>query len=272
MDNRGTPPPIIRQKAYDQSSVFKPENLLREARRQKSTPAGKIPSVCVLDPDGDIVENLLAGNEARLNDFWACYHTTMYDFKLSELELGIIGYTVGAPFAVLVAEELFASGCQLLINITSSGQILPGKDPPFFVLVEKALRDEGTSYHYLPPSDFAFIDDKLLNLLDGEFSSLATPVYCGTTWTTDAPFRETEHAIRQARNLGILAVEMEAAALYAFSEARSNPVVCFAHVTNRMGSIEGDFEKGEACGSRDALQLISITANAWYPPMLTKLK
>jgi uridine phosphorylase len=263
MDNRGTSPPIIRQKAYEESSVFIPENLLREARRQKSIPAGKIPSVCVLDPDGDILENLLAGNEARLNDFWACYHTNMYDFKLSELELGIIGYTVGASFAVLVAEELFASGCQLLINITSSGQILHRKDPPFFVLIEKALRDEGTSYHYLPPSDFASIDNKLLNLLDEEFSSLATPVYCGATWTTDAPFRETEHAITHARHLGILAVEMEAAALYAFAEARSNPVVCFAHVTNRMGRIEGDFEKGEAYGSRDALQLITITAKAW---------
>jgi uridine phosphorylase len=249
MGKSGATPPIIGQKAYDQSSVFKPENLLREARRQKSTPAGTVPSVCVLDPDGDIVENLLAGNEARLNDYWACYHTKMYDFKLSGLELGIIGYTVGAPFAVLVAE--------------ASGQILPKKDPPFFVLVKKALRDEGTSYHYIPPSEFAFMDDKLLNLLDGKFSNLATPVYVGTTWTTDAPFRETEQAIIQARDLGILAVEMEAAALYAFSEARSHPVVCFAHVTNRMGSVEGDFEKGEASGSRVALQLISITVRAW---------
>jgi len=263
MDNRGTSPPIIRQKAYDQSSVFKPENLLREARRQKSTPAGKVPSVCVLDPDGDIVENLLSGNEARLNDFWACYHTNMYDFKLNGLELGIIGYTVGAPFAVLVAEELFASGCRLLINVTSSGQILPGKEPPFFVLIEKALRDEGTSYHYLPPSNFASIDEQLLNLLDGAFSNQATPVYRGATWTTDAPFRETEHAINQARVLRILAVEMEAAALYAFAQARSRPVVCFAHVTNRMGNVEGDFEKGEAYGSRDALQLVAVTAKTW---------
>ncbi len=263
MDKKGTPPPIIRQKAYEQSSVFIPENLLREARRQKSMPDGKVPSVCVLDPDGDIVENLLARNEARLNKYWACYHTKMYDFNLNGLELGIIGYAVGAPFAVLVAEELSASGCQLIINVTSSGQILPGKDPPFFVLVEKALRDEGTSYHYLPPSDFASVDDKLLRLLDGAFSNLATPVYRGATWTTDAPFRETEHAIRHARMLGILAVEMEAAALYAFAQARSRPVVCFAHVTNRMGNVEGDFEKGEEDGSRDALQLVAITAKAW---------
>jgi uridine phosphorylase len=263
MDKNGTPPPIIRQKAYERSSVFIPENLLREARRQRSIPAGKVPAVCVLDPDGDIVENLLARNRAQPNIYWACYHTKMYDFELDQLKLGIIGYTVGAPFAVLVAEELFACGCKLLINVTSSGQILPERDPPFFVLVEKALRDEGTSYHYIPPSDFVSIDDKLLNLLDGAFSNLSTPVCRGATWTTDAPFRETDHAIRQARLDGILAVEMEAAGLYAFAQARSRPVVCFAHVTNRMGSVEGDFEKGEEHGSRDALQLIAATARTW---------
>jgi uridine phosphorylase len=256
-------PPIIRQKAYEQSSVFIPENLLREAKRQSAIPAGKVPSICVLDPDGDIVENLLARNQARPNEFWACYHTKMHDFELDEMALGIIGYTVGAPFAVLVAEELFASGCQLLINITSSGQIVPKEKPPFFVLIEKALRDEGTSYHYIPPSDFSAIDDELLVLLDGAFSDFPEPVYRGATWTTDAPFRETEHAIDQAKRLDILAVEMEAAALYAFARARSKPVICFAHVTNQMGNVEGDFEKGEEDGSRTALQLIAATARAW---------
>ena len=263
MDENGTPPPILLHKAYEHSSVFMPENLLREARRQRSIPPGQVPAVCVLDPDGDIVENLLAQNKAQPNIHWACYHTKMYDFWLDQLKLGIIGYTVGAPFAVLVAEELFASGCKLLINVTSSGQILPERDPPFFVLVEKALRDEGTSYHYVPPSDFVSINDKLLDLLDGAFSNLSTPVCRGATWTTDAPFRETDHAIRQAKLFGILAVEMEAAGLYAFAQARSRPVVCFAHVTNRLGKVEGDFEKGEEDGSRDALQLIAATASAW---------
>jgi len=256
-------PPIIRHKAYGQPSVFVPENLLRESRRQNAISPGKVPTICVLDPDGDIVENLLARGQARPNEYWACYHTKMYDFECGDMTLGIVGYAVGAPFAVLVAEQLFASGCQLLINITSSGQIVSREKPPFFILVEKALRDEGTSYHYIPPSDFSEIDDGLLKLLDGAFTELPEPVYRGATWTTDAPFRETEQAIAQAKQLGILAVEMEAAALYAFSRARSRPVICFAHVTNQMGNVEGDFEKGEEDGSRTALQLIAATARAW---------
>jgi len=60
----------------------------------------------------------------------------------------------------------------------------------------------------------------------------------GATWTTDAPFRETQQAIEAALQAGILAVEMEAAALYAFARARNRAVLCFAHVTNQMGRIE----------------------------------
>jgi uridine phosphorylase len=187
----------------------------------------------------------------------------LYNFAYDGIEFGIIGCAVGASFAVLLAEELFASGCDFLISVTSSGQILPKEHPPFFVLIKKALRDEGTSYHYLPPSDYSHLDPSLLAILDGAFDNVAVPVYQGATWTTDAPFRETAFAIEHARSEGILAVEMEAAALYAFAQARQKPVTCFAHVTNQMGNIEGDFEKGEDDGSRDALHVIATTAKVW---------
>jgi uridine phosphorylase len=100
-------------------------------------------------------------------------------------------------------------------------------------------------------------------MLEDTFLDLTIPVSKGATWTTDAPFRETATAIEQAKSLGILAVEMEASALYAFAQACHKAVICFAHVTNQMGKIEVDFEKGEANGSRDALQLIATTAKAW---------
>lgn len=258
-------PPILRHKAFDQVSAFRPENLLREARRQQLIPEGTVPPVCILDPDGDIVRNLVAAQQARRNPHWACYHTRLYDFEYDGIRFGIIGCAVGASFAVLVAEQLFVSGCQLLISMTSAGQIEPQGDPPYFVLIEKALRDEGTSYHYLPPSDYCFLNAALGERLSGVFASLPVPVHGGATWTTDAPYRETDLAIDQAQAVGVLAVEMEAAALYAFSEARGKPVVCFAHVTNQMAKEKGDFEKGEADGSRDALQVIAAATKACSP-------
>ena len=162
---------------------------------------------------------------------------------------------------MLIAEELFASGCRLLISVTSSGQIVPVRPPPYFITIDRALRDEGTSYHYLAPSDFSVADPALIAALDGGFDGFAVPVLTGPTWTTDAPFRETQPAVDAMRERGMLAVEMEAAALYAFAQVRQRPVICFAHVTNQMGRIAGDFEKGEADGSKDALGLIAIAAD-----------
>ena len=61
--------------------------------------------------------------------------------------VGIVGCAVGGPYAVLVAEQMFASGCRLLISVTSAGQIVGVREPPYFIMIDRALRDEGTSYH-----------------------------------------------------------------------------------------------------------------------------
>ncbi len=87
----------------------------------------------------------------------------------------------------------------------------------YFILIDRALRDEGTSYHYLPPAEFSIADPELLGAVSGAFARLSVPVERGATWTTDAPFRETSAAIAAMTAKGLLAVEMEAAALYAFS-------------------------------------------------------
>ena len=81
-------------------------------------------------------------------------------------------------------------------------------------------------------------------------------IVIGATWTTDAPFRETAKAIEAARNMGILGVEMEAAALYAFAHSAGVPILCLAHITNTMGQDGADFEKGEADGTADALRVL----------------
>jgi uridine phosphorylase len=261
--------PIISNKEYEAPSVFTPESLLREARRQRSIPTGKIPKVCILDPDGDIVRNLLEQNKCSLNPYWACYHTRLYNFELEGITFGIIRYVVGSSFAVLVAEELFTSGCKLLISITSAGRILPVAEPPYFIVIEKALRDEGTSYHYLPPSKYSKMSKTCLNMIKDAFYKSSVPVYFGTTWTTDAPFRETAKAIKNYCKEGIHAVEMEAAALYAFSKTKKKDVICFAHVTNEMGKESGDFEKGIADGSKDALDIILITAKKWLSKIIS---
>ena len=264
---------------HQAESVFKPEHLLREARRQRSLAERDVPAICVLDPDGDLVRYLRRTGRGRPIPDWACYHTELFEFDLANGGVaGVVGCAVGAPFAVLVAEQLFASGCHFLVSITSSGRIAALGEPPYVVLIDRELRDEGTSAHYLPSDAGAFVSAPDLDLLARVEASLggATSdglqdhaiLYRGATWTTDAPYRETETAIIAARALGVLAVEMEAAALYAFATARYVPALCFAHVTNTMGQHgRDDFEKGEADGAIMAICLIEAAAEAFRTTM-----
>ncbi len=261
-DEKRPLPPILGGKEYGMPSQFVPENLLREARRQRGLPDGRVPEICILDPDGDIVANLCGSGRARPSASWACYHTELFEFDLADRPLGIVGRAVGAPFAVLVAEQLFASGCRFLISVTSAGQIVPVRAPPYFVVIERALRDEGTSYHYAAPSEYVDADAGLVDRAVAAMTARKIAVMRGASWTTDAPFRETALAVEAARARGILAVEMEAAALYTLAAVRNKPVLCLAHVTNSMGQAEGDFEKGEADGSTEALRVIAAVRDA----------
>lgn len=255
-------PPLLENKNPSSSSVFEPAALLREARRQKGLPAIDVPAICILDPDGDIVRRLRKDGRAKPFEAWACYHTHLDVFELGGQTVGIVGCVVGAPFAVLVAEELFASGCKTLLSLTSAGQIVPVGPTPYFVVIDRALRDEGTSYHYAAPSDYGEADPALIAIASEALAKQNLRAAVGASWTTDAPFRETAEAIEAARTRGILAVEMEAAALYTFAIARGARVLCLAHVTNTMGQAGQDFEKGEADGTADALALLSTIVDS----------
>lgn len=257
--------PLAHGKDYQARSVFEPENLLREARRQRRLPSVPVPQVAVLDPDGDIVRHLATTGRGSRHPGWACYHTEMWTTEVNGLEVGVVGMAVGAPFAVLVAEQLAVSGADLVVSVTSAGQIAELPRTPCFVLITEALRDEGTSLHYLPPGRWSYLDPTTADKLAGAFDTTPEPVLTGPSWTTDAPYRETETAIDTARGHGVLCVEMEAAALYAYAQARGRTVVCLAHVTNAMAVDGDDFEKGVDNGVHSALAVVGAVAGALIP-------
>jgi len=257
-------PGVVGRSDHDQPSVFLPENMLREARRQRNLAPGEVPKVCLLDPDGDVVRYLVAAGRAVRSPSWACYHTELWETDHDDLRIGIVGCAVGAPFAVLVAEELFASGCAFLVSITSAGKLDADQDLPELILIDRALRGEGTSHAYVPSAAAIEADPDLIEAVRCGLVTSGIAVARGTTWTTDAPFRETAEALANARAAGACVVEMEAAALFAFSEARQRPVACFAHVTNTMAVQEGDFEKGPENGASQALAVTAAAAQGWF--------
>jgi uridine phosphorylase len=256
------PSPLARTD-FAEPSIFAPENLLREARRQRRLPEGPLPDICLLDPDGDVVRFLQETGQGQRSEVWACYHTEMWLTDVAGMPLGVVGNAVGAPFAVLIAEQFFAAGGGLVVSVTSAGQLDHDMTLPQTILVERALRGEGTSHAYLPPSPFAQGESCLLNAVAAELETLGLPSIRGATWTTDAPFRETASAIAEATAAGLQAVEMEVAGLYAFAMARQKAVVCFALVTNQMAVDGDDFEKGAANGAEHALAITAATARAW---------
>ena len=261
-ENVNVKSPLLARRDHAAPSIFRPENMLREARRQKGLSSAPVAPVCVLDPDGDIVDHVRQQYEAKPSAHWACYHTRMWEWTSGGIHYGIIGRAVGSSFSVMVAEQLFASGCQLLISVASAGQITDIGPPPYWILIERALRDEGTSYHYLPASPYAAANSALFERAANSLARVGRHVHRGTTWTTDAPFRETAESVGLRRREGILAVEMEAAALYAFAAARDVPVICLSHVTNQLGCVEGDFEKGDGNGALGSIELITVLAQA----------
>lgn len=249
---------ILDNKYYAEPSVFLPENLLREARRQKNRRNCDVPAVCLLDPDGDLADYLIKEAKATKSECWACYHSLLYIFEADGISIGIIPRIVGAPYAVLVAEQLFVSGCKLLISVTSAGKVSVTYNSKRFALITTAIRDEGTSYHYLPPG----VPSKLLAYIEEKLKPFADQPDCPFTaahsWTTDAPYRETNSAIKNMQQHNVVCVEMEAAALYALALVKNYSIICFAHLTNSMAQSEGDFEKGEEFGSIDTLNLLSF--------------
>lgn len=258
--------PLVGPKDFDAPSVLQPHNLLREARRQKSLQNTPVPPVCVLDPDGDIVRHLTRTGTGRRHPGWACYHTDMWVTQFNGHDVGVVGMAVGAPFAVLVAEQLAASGAEVVVSITSAGRISGAQTPPYFVLIDRALRDEGTSAHYTAPGEWSHLAPELKLRLRNAFNHSDIPVVTGSSWTTDAPYRETQLAINDAESRGIACVEMEAAALYALAASTRQTIVCLAHITNTMAVHGDDFEKGADNGFRASLSVATAVADAILHP------
>lgn len=225
-------------------SAFSPETLVEAVRAERRIEPAPVPQICVLDFDGDLTDWLVQTGLAHPYLAWACFHTTMYSFDVDGIECGIVARTIGGPYAVLVAEQVHVSGARVLLGLTSAGRVNPSLPVPSLVVATSAIRDEGTSYHYLPAADIVTAPAKLAaNLYEG-LQGLEFPVSQGLVWTTDAPYRETAEELAEHAANGALAVEMQAASLFAFAQARHANVGMVAHVTNAIDHTGEPFNKG----------------------------
>jgi uridine phosphorylase len=237
------PPPLL-DHPHDEPSAFRPEDLVDAVRGRRGLAASSLPEVCILDFDGDLTDALVESGELDRCREWPCFHTAMWSFEVDGRRCGLIDRTIGGPYAVLVAEQLAVCGVKVAVGVTSAGRIGAELPVPGLVVAERAVRDEGTSYHYLPPSETVAARPDLVDALATELESVGLPIRRGLVWTTDAPYRETAEQIARHAGRGALAVEMQAASLFAFAEARGFAVGVVAHVTNAPEHDEEQFDKG----------------------------
>jgi len=112
-------------------------------------------------------------------------------------------------------------GVKCMILMTWGGILQSDLKPGDIIVIDKAIRDEGTSYHYLPPAKYIEADVQLADQLMDAINDRGGNCTCGTTWTTDAPYRETVDEIRQYQSEGVKTVEMESAGLFTVGQVRA---------------------------------------------------
>jgi uridine phosphorylase len=150
----------------------------------------------------------------------------LYELKKPGNKIGIMtGFGGGSPMTVELAEEFAAMGARTMLLMTWGGILQPDMQPGDIVVIDRAIRDEGTSYHYLPPEKYVNADVLLADELVQAIQARGGKCTRGTTWTTDAPFRETVEEIRQYQSEGVRTVEMESAGLFTVGQMRNIPTV-----------------------------------------------
>jgi len=150
----------------------------------------------------------------------------LYALKRPKDKVGIMtGFGGGSPMTVELAEEFAAMGVKCMILMTWGGLLQPDSQAGDIVVIDRAIRDEGTSYHYLPPAKYVDANAELANQLVAEIRASGGTCTRGTTWTTDAPFRETVEEIKQYKTEGVKTVEMESAGLFTVGQVRDIPTV-----------------------------------------------
>ena len=188
--------------------------------------ARDVPRACVVTFFGDSVRRLIQSGRARLitENAWEDGPHPLLELEHRGHRLALLHSGVGAPLSAGLLEEVIAMGCRAFIVCGGAGALRPEVTLGHFVVVESALRDEGTSHHYVAPSRYIPADPTATSILTETLVEHGVPFITGRTWTTDAPYRETPNKVAARRQEGCVTVEMEAAALAAVASFRGIPL------------------------------------------------
>lgn len=146
----------------------------------------------------------------------------VYKIKVNGVNMAVYQSTVGAPScAGNQFEEVIEMGCKNLLLVGCCGCLKEEMEDYSIILPTSAIRDEGTSYHYLPASDEIKLSSKCIKILEQVLNKNKIHYHKGKTWTIDALYRETKSKIEKRKAMGAITVEMECAAMAAVAKFRN---------------------------------------------------
>lgn len=217
-----------------------------------------VPAVVVACFFGDVVERLAKERQARLVTRLTAEHGRHAVWEIDHLSTRLAFFQpgLGAPLSAAFLEEMIEYGSETVVVCGGCGALDPHLALGQVIIVSAALRDEGTSFHYLPPSRTVSADRGVVAALESLLSRRGVPCTTGTTWTTDAFYRETRAKVARRREEGCVIVEMEAAALIA--------VARFRRIRLGLLLYAGDSLAGESWDHRDWVSAHDVrTALFW---------
>lgn len=180
-----------------------------------------LPEVAVLCFFPEIVAALAEAGARRLARLSSERGSTpVWEIEIDGVPLAVVHPGVGAPLAVMTLEELIAMGARRVVAVGGAGTLVPELVLGHAVIVGGAVRDEGTSFHYLPAGRVVDADPHGVDVLRRTLDAAGLPHVTGRTWTTDAVYRETRTRVDRRRAEGCLTVDMEASAFIAVARFR----------------------------------------------------
>ena len=184
----------------------------------------------------------------------------IYEVNYKGRRFGFYKGRLGAPACVGCFEELVALGAKRIILLGNCGVLDKNIQDCGIIIPTKAIRDEGTSYHYLPASDFIEVNRKYREEFKEVLEEFGYPYVEGVTWTTDAFFRETAKKIEARKNMGAICVEMECAAMQALCEFRDVEFFQFLYAGDNLDHSQWDPRSLSGNARLDDKQKIALLA------------
>src|SRR5512143_4257352 len=181
-----------------------------------------VPQHCVICFFQEVIEKVSAEQQAKVvvHSRWEDGPHPIYEIAHSDQRLAFFQPGVGGALAAGLLEEAIAYGCRKFIVCGGCGVLEKDIAVGHLIVVSGAVRDEGASYHYLPPGREVQAPNAGVATLTATLERRGIPYRVGKTWTTDAPYRETPAKIAARKSEECLTVEMEAASLLAVAQFR----------------------------------------------------